>query len=605
MSTRYLGRISPRTHRIGPMACRQRVESAAAVAYVGSRRIQALAGVLPAWAAILFSVWCVGLGNDGLGNGRGVFAAEPAPVAAQPCTPPAGPVKTDRLDPYQLAARIDAALAARWDAEKVVPAPAAADAEFVRRAYLDLVGRIPSAFEAREFLDDPSGGDAIAKRRRLIDNLLDRAGYAYHFANSWRDVILPGVATNVETRALAPSFETWLRLRFAANTPWDRLAAEVLTANLGAMENQRGNPLGNANAAPSPAAFYLVNERKPENLAASASRIFLGVQVQCAQCHDHPFAKWRRTEFWSLAAFFDGLQETADASTAGLVQIRIPETDITVPAAFLDGKPPIFNANEGRRTALARWATQLDNPFFAKACVNRLWDHFMGRGLVEPVDDLDVANAPSHPELFDELAQQFQLHGYDFKYLIRAIVASRAYQLSSRLGDADPDAANKLDPAFFARMPLRRMTAEQLFDSLARATGFREQPPTNQQLNPFAVDTARAEFQTKFANQTLRRADSQTTILQALSLMNGKFTADATALDRSETLAAVVEAPFLDDADRIETLFLATLSRRPTPEESVQLVEYIRQGGPGGNSKEALADVFWALLNSAEFILNH
>lgn len=554
---------------------------------------------------------------------------------AQEACRPVKPTSESRelLDPAALAAKIDAVLSADWQVLKVTVAPPADDAEFLRRVYLDVAGKIPSVAEARAFLDDPRPD----KRRRLIDNLADRGSFAAHFANVWRDLLLPGANMSLETRGLAGPFETWLRVRFAANVPYDQLVAELITARLAAPAQP--NPLGRTVSAPSPGAFFQVNENKPENLAANASRIFLGMQVQCAQCHDHPFSHWRRQEFWALAAFFGNLQPSmpdGDGSaavpanpTGGALSIKVPETDLIVEAKFLDGSPPRLRAGEDPRLALSRWVTSRENPYFARAAVNRLWNNFFGRGFVDPVDDLDERNPPAYPELFEELARQFVAHGYDLKYLVRAITLTRAYQLSSRTdavgwpsrpssADGDnlgadrtssikrdgleghPTMASDLD--HFARMPLKRMTPEQLYDSLVQATGFRDGNTTQQPLNPFGDDSMRNRFLAKFADQSARRSEAQTSIPQALSLMNGTFTADATSLQRSQIMSAIIELPVLDTAGRIETLCLATLSRRPDAEEAKLLLEYVQRSA---DEKEALADVFWALLNSAEFIFNH
>jgi hypothetical protein len=520
---------------------------------------------------------------------------------------------SDDLDPVQLAARIDAGLAAGWRAEQVAPAPPADDAEFLRRASLDIIGKIPAVSEVRAFLADRSPD----KRRRLVEQLLARGGYANHLANMWRELLLPGANTSAETRALAPQLEAWLRLRFAEETPYDRLVLELLTpAAMAPMQPGMAQP---TSAAPSPLAFFQVNEYKPENLAANASRIFLGTQVQCAQCHDHPFARWKQQQFWALAAFFGGssvvaqaqppVDSNADESTAqqtatignadGKLTIKIPDTDLIAEARFLDGTSPKFRPGEDPRLPLARWMTSRDNPYFARAAVNRLWEHFLGRGFVDPVDDLDEANPASHPELFDEIARQFAYHDYDIKYLIRAITSTRAYQLSSQSGGGAEEAR------LFARMPLRRMSPEQLYDSLVQATGFRD-ATSQAQANVLQIDdTAQARLKSLFADQTSRRSDSQTSILQALSLMNGSLVSDATSLERSELLSAVAEMPFLDSAARIETLYLAALGRFPGEEERQLMQNYLAERGKTVGEKRALADVFWALLNSAEFVLNH
>jgi hypothetical protein len=542
-----------------------------------------------------------------LASGIGIRSKAEAAEATKPAA-------SGELDWAQLAARIDAALAAGWQSEQVAPAPLADDAEFLRRASLDIIGKIPAVSEVRAFLLDRSPD----KRRRLVERLLARGGYANHFANIWRELLLPGANTSAETRALAPPLEAWLRLRFAEETPYDRLVLELLTP--AAMTPAQPGMAQPTSAAPSPLAFFQVNEYKPENLAANASRIFLGMQVQCAQCHDHPFARWKQQQFWSLAAFFGGSNVVAQAqppidpdavggdvlpTTAlvaaadGKLNIKIPDTDLIAEARFLDGTTPKFRPGEDPRLPLARWMTSRDNPYFARAAVNRLWEHFLGRGFVDPVDDLDEANPASHPELFNEIARQFAYHDYDLKYLIRAITSTRAYQLSSHAGGGADEAP------LFARMPLRRMSPEQLYDSLVQATGFRD-ATSQAQANVLQIDdTAQARLKSLFADQTSRRSDSQTSILQALSLMNGSLVSDATNLERSELLSAVAEMPFLDSSARVETLYLAALGRFPGEDERQLMQNYLTERGKTIGEKRALADVFWALLNSAEFILNH
>jgi hypothetical protein len=506
---------------------------------------------------------------------------------------------TALVDAEQLTVQIDRALADSWERSKIEPSPTAGDAEFLRRVYLDLVGKIPSVAELQIFLADARGD----KRRRVVDDLLQRGAHAQHFANTWRGLVLAGAPENIESSILIPQFDTWLRLRFAVNMSYDRLVRDLLNAPL--------EPAMQVNVAtarrfvPTPAAFFQANELKREQIAASTSRIFLGVQVQCAQCHDHPFSHWTRQEFWSLAAFFDttapGMPQIAKPSTGSSNAILIPETKIVVEPAFLDGTAPDWDGGSNKRDLLSRWITQTDNPYFARAAVNRLWDHFLGRGFVHPVDDLDKMNPPSHPELLDEMATQFALHHFDLNYLIRAITQCRAYQLTSRARSAGDD-----DLSHFARMPLRRMTAEQLFASIVQATGFREERKAAQRGVALPdLTSAAAEFRNRFADQSVPRTEAETSILQALALMNGKLVSDATDLEKSETLVAVEESPFLTTPQRVESLFMATLSRKPAAEELDELAGYVDGGGPAKDSKKALADVFWALLNSAEFALNH
>jgi hypothetical protein len=510
-------------------------------------------------------------------------------------------------DVVALAAAIDRALAAGWDANKVQPAPPASDAEFIRRVSLDLAGRIPSVTEVRRFLDDKRPD----KRRRLVEQLLEGPRYVSHFTNVWRALLLPETTTTLQARFLAPGFEAWLRSKLQQNAPYDVMVRELLTVS---MNGNGRNAFGPQNGEASPIGFYLAKEVKPEELAAATSRLFLGVKIECAQCHNHPFADWKRDQFWSYAAFFAGLQRqgNGDFVAAGREatdrrELKIPGTERVAQAAYLDGKTPKWKSNTSARATLAEWMTARDNPYFARAAVNRLWGYLFGTGIVDPVDEMvGGEHTPSHPELLDELARRFVEHNYDLKFLLRALTSSRAYQLSSQATHASQD-----EPRQFARMPLRGLSAEQLFDSIAQATGYREANANNG--NFFGNPGVRGRFLTQFANTSDKPTEVQTSILQALSLMNGQVTTAATDLERSETLAALLDAPFMDTAERIETLYLATLTRKPTARELSRMAAYVEGGGSSGDTtadkqkqyNQALADVFWVLLNSGEFFLNH
>lgn len=502
------------------------------------------------------------------------------------------------LDAVALAQRIDRLLEASWKADEVEPAPAADDAEFLRRAYLDLAGKIPSVGEARAFLDDTNP----EKRRKLVEQLLARATFPAHMGRTLRDLMLQGANNNLQLQS-ALQFEPWLRLRLGENTPYDKLVSELLTYIIPNLQPVRGGLGGE----PNPSLFYQVAERKPENLAASTARIFLGVQLECAQCHNHPFAKWKREQFWGLAAFFSGIDpgqpqnvRGASANNVDRRGIQIPGTNTTVEPRLLDGSEPDWKSGEAKRVLLARWVTSPENHYFARSAVNRVWHHFFGHGLIDPVDDLDDSNPPSQPEVMEELTRQFVYHKFDIQYLVRAITATRSYQLSSQTTHASQD-----DLKYFARMPLRSMTAEQLFDSLAEATGYQEQNPQSRGAFVIGGNNARGTFLTKFADSGPSKTDYQATILQALTLMNGQVTGNATTVSRGEILQATIDAPFLDTPKRIETLFLATLTRRPTSTELAKLQEHIERAGTPDQQKQALGDVLWALLNSAEFVLNH
>ncbi len=267
-------------------------------------------------------------------------------------------------------------------------------------------------------------------------------------------------------------------------------------------------------------------------------------------------------------------------------ELTIPGTKKVVTASHLDGSTPAWRPRADTREILAEWVTGRDNPYFAKALVNRMWTRFFGTGLIDPADDIDGEGTSELNGLLDELAAQFRAHGYNLKYLIRVLTATEAYNLSSVARQAD-----RAQP-MFASMPVRGLSPGQLFDSLTQATGAE---PGN----------ARARFLELFASRDERPVEAETTIIQALLMMNGSYIDGATNPQSSQVLGAVLKAPFFDTAGRIETLYLATLTRRPKPDESAFLVRFVEQKTTPADQEKALADIFWAILNGPEFHLNH
>jgi hypothetical protein len=497
-----------------------------------------------------------------------------------------GPAKSGS-DVRALTARIDAVLAARWAEAKVRPVADADDGEFLRRVSLDLIGKIPTAAEARDFLDDPSTG----KRPALVERLLDSPAYTTRATEIWRRLLLPEADTEDLARQVAGSFEAWLRKKVIEEAGYDRMVREILTAKLNG-----GNTDPTMSAlVPSPASYYVAKESKPENIAAGVARVFLGIRLECAQCHNHPFAQWKREQFWSLAAFFaavapDGPENVGVArrepGAAPRRELTIPGTKKVVKASHLDGSTPAWRPRAETREILAEWVTAPDNPYFARAIVNRVWARFFGLGLIEPVDDLTGDSSSELSGLLDELASQFRAHGYNLKFLIRALTATRAYNLSSATNPTESTTP------MFAAMPVRGLSPGQLFDSLTQATGAETRD-------------ARARFLELFASREERSVEAETTIIQALTLMNGSYIEGATNPVTSQVLGAVVQAPFLDTPGRIETLYLATLTRRPRPDELALLVRFVDRRKGADDQAKALADIFWAILNGPEFHLNH
>jgi hypothetical protein len=520
--------------------------------------------------------------TDRLGKGWQLVVA--LAVFVTGVAPAAEPIAAEsrRLEEARaLAARIDHHIGAALTAKGVRPAPRSGDGEFIRRAFLDLTGRIPDVTAARNFLDDRRPD----KRLLWVEQLLADERYAHHFAHVWRAALLRRT-TEDNGQGLAPGFENWLREKLRANAGYDKLVRELVTT-----------PSGRTNVNQGPFAFYLANEQKPENLAASVSRLFLGINLECAQCHPHPFAKWKREQFWELTAFF------ARGTTAlGRPTVPIPNTDKVVEARFLDGKEPQWGNDSVPTEVLADWITADDNPYFARAAVNRVWAYFFDIGLIEPLDEPGDQNPPSHPALLDELAREFRAHRYDLQYLIRGIVASEAYQRTSAADDGRP-----ANPRLFARMAVRGLSPEQLLDSLAIATGY-VTPETGTGYNAFGPENLapRAAFLAKFTGPD-SRTETQTSILQALHMMNGplmeKAVAHSVAHDAVHYLSTVDYSA--NKARAVDTLYVLVLSRRPRPEEVERVVRYVDRSDTTDARKQALGDVLWALLNSAEFMLNH
>jgi hypothetical protein len=509
-----------------------------------------------------------------------------------------------RADALALAARIDEHLDKARAAKHVVTAPPADDAAFLRRAYLHLAGRIPSQTEVRDFLKD----QAADKRVGVVEKLLAGQRYPTHMASVWRSILLPEAAPGADARGFAGPLEAWLRTRLAANVGWDKMAREILTAipaNNGDARTRLLIDLYGADPGDgtSPLSLYQAKQFLPENMAEVTARTMLGVRLGCAQCHNHPTAKWKQEQFWEFAAFFADIrranrgQPMQGADKPPLRELTIPGKNKTVQATLLDGTVPEWKDNADPRIVLAEWITRKENPYFARAGVNRVWAYLLGTGLVEPVDEMvGTGNTPSHPELLDELAKDFADHDFDLRYLLLAITSSKTYQLSSVRTHPSQD-----DPRHFARAPLLGMTPEQLFDSVLEATRFN--------------GNTRGEFLTKFSNLSDRPTEYQTSIIQALALMNGQLTADATSLERSELLKGVLAFPSGTE-QRIDTLYLATLSRKPTEKEAARAKQFIEDALKSEDKhlskeekdaryKTALADLFWALLNSGEFFFNH
>ena len=497
----------------------------------------------------------------------------------------------DWTEVERIAGRVDELMEAEWKSNEITPAEASGDAEFHRRMWLDLAGKIPRVADSRAFL----ASESPHPRRELIERLLSGPTYVTSQADLWSKALIPEAASDQQLRFLQPSFEAWLRDQLRDDVPYDVLVRDLLTAPI---TNIQGNPRGNQE--PAPDVFFRGKQLKAEELAAATSRAFLGVRLECAQCHDHPFDVWKQEQFWSFAAFFSGVRgENAFAMVMedrDSRELKIPDTEDVAEAAFLNEDKPDWSLESSRET-LADWITASENPWFSRMAVNRMWGHFFGRGFVDPIDDFGVSNPPSHPETLDLLAEEFAAHDFDLKFLIRVIVSTRAYQLSSEQSDESQAA-----PELFARMNVKGLTPRQIFSSLAVALGT---------FDPFTVPgqfqdlPAETEFFNTFSNESDSVLERPTTILQALVMMNGDLITAGTSVENSRTLRSVIEYPFFSAEERVEALFLAALSRKPNAKERERLVKYVTEANPHDDASKALTDVYWALLNSSEFLFNH
>jgi hypothetical protein len=500
---------------------------------------------------------------------------------------------------------IDAEVAAAWKQEKITPAKPAGDAEFLRRVYLDLAGAIPSHDETVAFLNSTEP----AKREQLIDRLLADPRFAQHQADVW-DMLLfgrnpPGFETHKRD-----GFQAWLRGRFEKNVPYDVWTRELLKAE--------GNSVDNG------ALYYVQYRNAPEDAAEAISQKFLGVQLHCARCHDHPYEKWTQRDFYGVAAFLARLEVVQvgkkgvenlyaiGEKNSGDIQFIGPAKDAApgkkgepIKPKFLLGKPleepeaaagkeTKFAPNKmppkpsfSRKDSLADWITSPNNPYFARAVANRVWAQYLGRGLVQPVDNLSASNKPSHPVLLDEMTRELISHKFDLKWYIRELVNSKTYQLA---GAGKGEAA----PEWFEHARSRPLSAEELADAWRTAVGYtaadkkagssRFRPLEGAYVMQFfgSPNTGVGEFQGGLHEHLYLNNGP---LLQMISA--GKGSLEEFVGDKTKPINA-----------RVDRLFLSTLNRPPTDRERTKFTQFLTDGGPA-------ADAVWVLITCSEFRFNH
>lgn len=490
-------------------------------------------------------------------------------------------------------AEVNKVLDSLWKENGVEPVAAAHEAELLRRAYLDLAGRTPSVNEVRAYLNDSSPD----RYEQLVDRLLNSPDHASHLATVWRTFLIPE-GVDLTNFGGIQAFDRWLSDQFMSGDSYDQIVRRLILAE-GRLS--RSGPL----------LFYSATKLEPEQLAARTSRVFLGMRLECAQCHDHPFEPWTQQDFWGFAAFFAQISRPrAELETVSTVmQVRdVDHGEVTIP--YLDevvGPKFLDNADLGeveagqRRQKLAEWLTGYQNPYFARATANRVWGIMFGKGIVDPIDDFGTQNKPVSPELLDTLAAQLIASDFNMKQLFRTVALSRAYRLSS-----GSEVVNEDRLKLFAQMPVKTLTAEQVYDCITVATML----DTGANGNPydFSVarfgNTQREQFLRQFRTPVGQRTEYLGGIPQALTLMNGSLMDGATRLSSSGLLKSL-EAPFFTNEQRIEILYFATLSRKPTPAELEVLKANIPDDASGQQLREGLSDLLWVLLNSAEFTMNH
>ncbi len=470
---------------------------------------------------------------------------------------------------------------------RLEPAGICDDDTYVRRLYLDLIGRTPTADEVRSFLAD----DDADKRGKLCDDLLSRDEFADVWASQWAEV-LRIESFHLERKGMV-LYSQWLREMIRTGVPFDEMVRRMLTSSGGSFSVPETN--------------YWVVTADPKVLAEDCAQAFLGLRVQCAQCHNHPFERWTMDDYYGFAAFFGrvGRKNGEDARETivydrGAGGVRNERTGKTAVPRFLGGAEPEIPAGTDRRQVLADWLTSKDNRWFAANVANRVWARLFGRGLVEPVDDLRVSNPPTHPELYRWLGEQLANNGFDVRALFRTIVASNTYQAA-----ADPDGAPAA--AYAGRIP-RRMSAEQMLDSIGCVTGV----PTKLRgvpLGESSVLVADANPGNRFldlfgrprrssACACERRAEP--TLNQVLHLINGE-TVEAKVRAKDSRLARLLAAD-TPQASIVDDLFLAAYARAPRPEEREKVLAQITGAT---DATVAWQDLLWAMLNSKEFLFQH
>lgn len=514
---------------------------------------------------------------------------------------------------------IDEHVLRKLQALRLPPSPSCNDYEFIRRAFLDSAGILPTPEEVSKFVSDKSPD----KRSKLIDALLERTEFVDYWSYKWSDLLL--VSTRKLPQPAMWSFYRTVRQSVADNKPWDQFARDVILANGSTLQQGGGN--------------FFVLHKDTAILSESIAVTFMGMSVTCARCHNHPLEKWTQDQYWAMANLFSrvGLkngEQLGPAVVKNAVRDEVivferpdgdvlhPRRNIAMPPAPLDGKPLALDDPRNRREYFVDWLTAPENPYFAKAVVNRVWRNFMGRGLVEAEDDLRETNPPSNRELFDAMAADFVTNKYDMKRLIRQIMNSAAYQRSSVKVPG-----NEQDNRYYSRYILRRLSGEVILDAVSQVTGsptvFNQvytgveggvAATTNYPLGTRAMQLPDSRVASRFLDAFGRpdriatcscERQQDATVGQALMMNNGQVLNEKLRGKESRVNAWLTEK--VKDEDAVQRVFHLALNRPPTPDElkKCRAILADSMSGTPEARREALEDLFWAVLTTREFLFNH
>ncbi|HVU89973.1 MAG TPA: DUF1549 and DUF1553 domain-containing protein [Pirellulales bacterium] len=529
-----------------------------------------------------------------MGHGEGVLTAWYASrvAVAAVSAPYEKPVAADVFASAPRRNFIDELALAKLASLNIPPSPPAADAEFLRRAFLDTIGVLPTIEEARAFLADTSAD----KRDKLIESLLARPEFVDYWAYKWSDLLLVN-SEKLRTPALW-SYYTWIRNQVEANTPWDEFARQIVTAKGGTLENGATN--------------YYVLHGDPLDLAETTTVTFLGMSINCARCHNHPLEKWTNSQYFAFANLFARVRTKTMPGEGNLIvypdasgELIQPLTGKPQRPAPLDGQSLENASTEDRRLALADWLVAPENPYFSRSITNRVWANFFGVGLVEKVDDMRLTNPASNEQLLAATAKYLVDNRYDLKALMRTILQSNTYQRASR-----PSAENAGDDRFYSHYYPRRLMAEVLLDAMSQVTGaateFAGYPAGWRAMQ--LPDSNVASYFLKAFGRPERAVTcecertAEPSVVQVLHIANGnslndKLQSPANAMSR-------LLAENTSDDKLLEGLYLAALSRYPTEAEKAKILPELAATS-AADKRQAVEDMYWSVLSSTEFLFNH